>query len=62
MMTSDSGSTSDKMRLLEEAYAAAKRALELLDQASAPARIGAHIDNGLSELETLITSLERKCA
>lgn len=61
-MMSDSISTGDRVRLLEEAYAAAKRALGLLDRAGAPARIGAHIDNGLSELETLLKTLERKCA
>lgn len=56
------GVTSEMKHLLEDAYSAAKTALTLLDQAGAPARIGAHFDHGISEIEKLLRSTELKRA
>ena len=46
----------ESRRLLEDALAAATRALMLLDEAGAPAYVGAHFDHGIKALEGLLSA------
>ena len=51
-----------ELALLQQARDHAKQVLGLLDEAGAPAHVGAQFDHGLAKLDELLSSAERRCA
>ncbi|GLR46601.1 hypothetical protein [Sphingomonas astaxanthinifaciens] len=52
----------NRLKLLEQARDHARQLLGLLDEAGAPPHVSAQFDHGLSKLDELLSSAERRCA